>query len=665
MRLRLIALCALAAGAIAASASHLEKRSVVHEKRHKLPHHWQRHARPHPASIIVLSIALTQRNLDEAYEFLMDVSHPASPNFGQHWSPKKVAETFSPSKETVNVVSAWFREAGITEFYQSQSLNWIRANVTIKKAEQLLRTNYFNFEHANGKSHIACDEYSVPESVQKHVDFITPTVHFDVKVYQQADNGPGMQKREATQPHLTNNIGNPGSNVAQPKSGCILPLGEEEFQFSQCDKYITPICLRALYELPLEAPAHPQSKLQFFSNYKLGLINSDSYGVVEYAPQTYLQSDLDMFFTNFSSQLVGKSPILNSVDGGLPQTQTQSFNYTGESDLDLEYAMALAYPQEVTLYQIGDMIEGASFNNFLDALDAEYCTLDGGDDPTQDAIYPDELGGYKGPKNCGGFAASKVISSSYGYNEADLTPRYERRQCGEYLKLGLQGVTFLFSSGDSGVAGIGGQCIDSASRNYTLPDAAHGKFNPSFPGTCPYITSVGATQIIPGQTTTQHEKAAESVISSGGGFSNLFPLPDYQSIAVSSYFTDHNPPYGADRYNNSQKTRGYPDLSANGVNYVAAVDGKFHKVSGTSASCPTVGAILTAVNALRLTFGKGPIGFINPTLYEHPEMLNDITSGGNQGCGTSGFQAVEGWDPVTGLGTPDFLKMAVTWLGLP
>lgn len=48
--------------------------------------------------------------------------------------------------------------------------------------------------------------------------------------------------------------------------------------------------------------------------------------------------------------------------------------------------------------------------------------------------------------------------------------------------------------------------------------------------------------------------------------------------------------------------------------------------------------------------GKKPIGFINPTIYKFPGIFNDITEGGNQGCGTAGFQAVKGWDPVTGLG---------------
>lgn len=65
------------------------------------------------------------------------------------------------------------------------------------------------------------------------------------------------------------------------------------------------------------------------------------------------------------------------------------------------------------------IITGASFDNFLDAIDSSFCTFEGaddprGDDPTQDGIYPDPLkGGYKGPENCGGFAATKVISTSY------------------------------------------------------------------------------------------------------------------------------------------------------------------------------------------------------------------------------------------------------------
>jgi tripeptidyl-peptidase-1 len=150
------------------------------------------------------------------------------------------------------------------------------------------------------------------------------------------------------------------------------------------------------------------------------------------------------------------------------------------------------------------------------------------------------------------------------------------------MKLGLQGVTVLFSSGNYGVAGNGGQCLDPVTGTFTPPNANYGAFNPSFPGTCPYVTSVGATQVAPSRTVRDPEKAAESVIYSGGGFSNVFSLPKYQEEAVKSYFANHKPPYGADRYNNSMMTRGYPDISANGVNYVVPVDGKFGRVFGTS-----------------------------------------------------------------------------------
>ena len=160
---------------------------------------------------------------------------------------------------------------------------------------------------------------------------------------------------------------------------------------------------------------------------------------MEYSPQAYLPSDLQMFAKNYSTDLIGKEPKMVSIDGGgilfpecgamlntiyVPlgylQTTNRSFDNNGESDLDLQYGMSLVTgEQTVTLYQTGDMVvgrlvarvssgvsnsrcgAGASFNNFLDAIDGSYCTFDGGDDPTQDGVYPDtQPGGYMGMFNC-------------------------------------------------------------------------------------------------------------------------------------------------------------------------------------------------------------------------------------------------------------------------
>lgn len=83
------------------------------------------------------------------------------------------------------------------------------------------------------------------------------------------------------------------------------------------------------------------------------------------------------------------------------QTTNQSFDFNGESDLDLEYAMSLVNPQKITLLQTGDLVEGkifiylfhlflrfmfftgAGFDNWLDAVDAPFCTFEGGDDASQ------------------------------------------------------------------------------------------------------------------------------------------------------------------------------------------------------------------------------------------------------------------------------------------
>jgi len=516
--------------------------------------------------------------------------------------------------------------------------------MTILELEELLHAEYDVYEHDTGALHLACDSYSVPHAVKHHIDFITPTLHFDAKLSKRSEDINNIA--DVGVPKTAARIGQPGHSVAQPHKGdAVWDIFTE---LENCDKQTTPDCLRALYNI-LYLPVAE---------------DKNSYGIVEYTPQSYIPSDLDLFAKNFSHGITMKQPKVVSIDGGAPQTNQTGFEFNGESNLDLEYAINLVHPTRVTLYQVGDFVEGGSFNNFLNGIDVSYCTYEGGNDPSQDGIYPDPSnapGSFKKPETCGIAEPTYVISTSYGYNEADLTPAYEQRQCNEYMKLGMRGVTVVYSSGDYGVAGNGGQCIDPATGQYTTGPTGT-KFNPSFPSTCPWVTSVGATQVNPGSSVFEPEGACEQVIYSGGGFSNVFPMPDYQKEAVAEYFKDHKPSYTAAQYNNTQTTRGYPDISANGANYVVAVDGTFSLVYGTSASAPVVGSIFTLINGARLALGKGPIGFVNPILYKNPQALNDITMGGNQGCGTPGFTAVSGWDPVTGLGTPDFVKLLEVFL---
>ena len=83
------------------------------------------------------------------------------------------------------------------------------------------------------------------------------------------------------------------------------------------------------------------------------------------------------------------------------------------------------------------------------------------------------------------------------------------------------------------------------------------------------------------------------------------------------------------------------------------------------ASAPVFASIINMVNEKRIEAGKGPVGFVNPALYANPQVLNDVTNGKNPGCGTDGFSAVEGWDPLTGLGTPNYPQIEALFMTLP
>jgi len=164
-----------------------------------------------------------------------------------------------------------------------------------------------------------------------------------------------------------------------------------------------------------------------------------------------------------------------------------------------------------------------------------------------------------------------------------------------------------------------------------------------------------------------------SAFSSGGGFSSYYPTPNYQKAAVATYFQEHDPGYpyypgnwtsgnGTGLYNRAG--RGFPDVAANGDNIGIYQYDAFGRSGGTSASALIFSSIINRISELRVNAGKSITGFLNPALYANPNMLNDITNGTNPGCGTDGFSAVGGWDPVTGLGTPNYPMMARYFMSL-
>ncbi|KAG9088874.1 hypothetical protein FRC07_012457, partial [Ceratobasidium sp. 392] len=349
-------------------------------------------------------------------------------------------------------------------------------------------------------------------------------------------------------------------------------------------------------------------------NYTPTAAGQNSIGITGYLEQYANHGDLQTFYQSYFPAANGATFSVEKANGGLNSELLPGT----EANLDVQYAGAITYPTPNIFYSTGGRAPYQVDSNTAAPTNEPY--LEWVNYVLSKSVLP------------------LTISTSYGDDEQTVPKDYAERVCKMFAQLGVRGVSLLFASGDSGVGG--GQCL----TNSEVPPKK--RFIPTFPASCPYITSVGATYGISPEI---------GVSFSQGGFSDYFARPDYQQSAVSAFLSSLGEKYKG-IYNESG--RGFPDVSAQGQNYQIIVKGLGMQVSGTSASCPTFAGVVSLLNDYRLSQGKPPLGFLNPWLYQNgAAALNDIIQGNNPGCGTDGFNATVGWDPVTGLGTPDFEKM--------
>jgi tripeptidyl-peptidase-1 len=79
---------------------------------------------------------------------------------------------------------------------------------------------------------------------------------------------------------------------------------------------------------------------------------------------------------------VGEPTKFALIDGG--RISPNPGASSTETILDLDLAMSLTYPLNVTMFNVGQN----SYNNFLDAIDSSYCS---GEDPTIDGTFPNAM----------------------------------------------------------------------------------------------------------------------------------------------------------------------------------------------------------------------------------------------------------------------------------
>ncbi|KAL4898153.1 peptidase S8/S53 domain-containing protein [Aspergillus ambiguus] len=644
MRSSLLFLGAVASGVLAAPAI---SDYVVHERRDALPAEWGDEKPLDGGTILPMRIGLSQSNLDHGHDLLMELSHPGSTRYGKHLSAEEVHDLFAPSQDSVDEVRSWLESAGISAHRISQSANkqWLQFDADAAEVERILRTKYNLYSHSGtGRSHVACREYHVPESIKHHIDYITPGIkELEVRDVSRIEKRGVDRELFGVLPPILR----PLTLSLDLLLGNMLEL---------CDVAVTPECIKAMYNVSDTTKATKGNEL----------------GIFESLGDIYSQDDLDLFFATLAQEIPdGTHPTLRAIDGATAPTNVLSAG--PESNLDFQISYPLIWPQNSVLFQTDDNVYQSNYtyegflNNFLYAIDGSYC----GNPSPLDPSYPNPAeGGYKGQLQCGVYKPTNVISISYGGWEASLPISYQRRQCQEFMKLGLQGVSVIVASGDSGVAGRNGSptpgnCLGTDNK----------VFAPGFPATCPYLTTTGSTVIPSGANVQEHKEVATSSFASGGGFSNIYERPDYQKEAVEKYFEIADPGYkyyesvnnnsfadGGGIYN--RIGRGYPDLAAIGDNVLIFTSGVPQLIGGTSAAAPVFAALLTRINEERLAAGKSTVGFVNPVLYANPDAFFDVTSGNNQGCDTKGFSAAKGWDPVTGLGTPNYPKLLDVFMNL-
>ncbi|KAG2011221.1 tripeptidyl peptidase SED3 [Coprinopsis cinerea AmutBmut pab1-1] len=597
---------------------------------------------------LTLHIGLKQWGVGRLVEELGRVSDPGDSRYGQYLSKEQVEEFTRPHPDTRRIVEDWLSFYGVlpprytlkspsqTLDTITQSQDTITLSLPLSQAERLLNTSYHTFLHrASNTAVLRTLSYSLPRILHEHVDLVSPTTYFGTI---RSMRSASFLQPELVRPSEWDSVvatstsdtvtDNRSGKTSSGSSGSLEAVGvavdsdpaglvddllgpvAEGLAAASCNLFVTPACLRRLYNTTSYIPTLRQKSEGERGNVQLGV------GVAGYLDQFVNDADLQTFYGKFRPEAKGfEVPTVQVNGGGNDQSKPGV-----EANLDVQYTTAMSYPIPNIYYSTGGtppfLADTQTPSNTNEPYLAWLTYLLS--QPTLPA----------------------VITTSYGDDEQTVPVEYATRVCNLFAQLGARGTTVFFSSGDFGVGG--GDCLKNDGSGKV-------EFQPGFPASCPFVTAVGGTTRVNPEI---------GIKFSGGGFSRYFARPEYQEKAVKAYLDATGV---EEKYTGlfNANGRAYPDISAQANGYQVVVGGQVYSVGGTSASSPTVAGIFALLNDYRLSQNRSLLGFINPLIYSEYARgaFNDIVSGNNPGCHTNGFEARSGWDPVTGVGTPDFVKL--------
>ncbi|TFK79833.1 tripeptidyl peptidase A [Polyporus arcularius HHB13444] len=588
--------------AFAAVAVAVPAKDCAHKVKESIPppRGWTK-ASPAPADhIIELRIALPQPNFAELEKHLYEVSDPFHDRYGQHLSKEEVESLVAPEDESIHLVNEWLASHGIYEdnLSRSPARDWVLVKVPISQAEEMLKTEYHVWTHdASGEAVVRTTAYSVPEHLDSHIELVQPTTMFSrLKSLRTTFRFDSDEQKSA--------------KIAADAPPISIPSASGGHVDASCNQTITITCIQQLYNAV---------------GFKPSAKNGNQIGITGYLEQFANIQDLQTFFADQRPDALNSTFKTILINGGL---NNQTLSEAGaEANLDVQFAFGLTFPTPATFFSTGGR----------PPFKPDIGTPTNTNEPYLDWL--DFILSHPNPP--------QTISTSYADDEQTVPVSFAKRACNGFAQLGARGVSLTFSSGDGGV-GDGEEdpalqeCFTNDGRNAT-------RFIPLFPPACPFVTAVGGTIHVP----------ETAVFFSGGGFSDVFPRPAYQEAAVTKFLKTL--PKGTYEGLFNPNGRAIPDVAAQADLFKIFLSGEAISIGGTSAASPTFAGIVSLLNSARLSKGKPPLGFLNPLVYAihaaSPTAFNDITTGNNPGCGTPGFNATKGWDPVTGVGTPNFGKL--------
>ena len=173
-----ISLCAIGTTTQALVLPANSRSEYAVKERHAVPIDYTNTGPASKSDNVHLQIGLKQQNEGVIESHLLEISDPSHERHGQHLTAAEIHDIVAPSEESVRLVQEWLAEHGISNAAMNPSKDWISVLIPIEKAEQLLQTSYFKFEHWDGSTITRAPEWSLPVHLHEHIDVVQPTTSF-------------------------------------------------------------------------------------------------------------------------------------------------------------------------------------------------------------------------------------------------------------------------------------------------------------------------------------------------------------------------------------------------------------------------------------------------------------------------------------------------------